>query len=185
LQKEDSNSAHKSQANEEEKLGRAAASNGPQLKEERSSLQRQAAHLVDAIANHGISALLSAQLATLETRLAEIERRLSAKPLPKLRTFTDEQIRTFLRQESQHFCRILTGDSELARLEIQRRISKLILTPKQTPDGVVLEVSGDSGLFRGGDVMLQSPLEGIAQHYTGFRIPLPSIVLDPALPLST
>ena len=29
------------------------------------------------------------------------------------------------------------------------------------------------------------PLEGIAQHYTDFRIPLTSIVLAPALPLST
>ena len=168
----------------EEKLGHEAVSNGTQLKGERSELQKRAAHLVDAIAQHGISALLSAQLATLEDRLAEIERLLSAKPLPKLPTFTDEQIQTFLRQECQDFCEALAGDPELARQEIQKRITKLILTPKQTPDGVVLEVSGDGGLFRGRDVMLQSSMEGIAQHYINASMPISGVILNPSLPLS-
>lgn len=48
---------------------------------------------------------------------------------------------------------------ELARQEIQKNITKLVLTPKQTPAGVVLAVSGDVGLFRGADVMLQNPVE--------------------------
>jgi site-specific DNA recombinase len=169
----------------EERLGREAVSNGSQLKEERSGLQNQAAHLVDAIAKHGISALLSVQLATLEARLAEIERLLSAKPLPKLPTFTDEQIQTFVRQQCQDFCEVLAGEPEVARQEFQKRITKLVLTPTKTPDGFVLEVSGDGGLFRGEDVMLQSSLEGIAQHYRGVRIPLTSVVLVPSLLLST
>jgi len=33
--------------------------------------------------------------------------------------------------------------------------------------------------------MLQSSLEGIAQHYTGFRTALTDIALAPSLPLST
>jgi hypothetical protein len=81
------------------------------------------------------------------------------------------KIQTFLWQECQDFCEALAGDPELARQEIQKRITKLILTPMETPDGAVLEVSEDVGLFRGAGVMLQSSLEGIAQHYTGFRTP--------------
>jgi hypothetical protein len=83
----------------EEKLAREAASNGAQLKEERSELQKQATNLVDAIGKHGISSLLSAQLATVEDGLAAIERMLAAKPSLKLPAFSDEQIQTFLRQE--------------------------------------------------------------------------------------
>jgi hypothetical protein len=165
----------------EERLGREAVSNGSHLNEERSELQKRAAHLVDAIAKHGISALLSAQLAAMEDELADIERLLSAKPLPKLPTFTDEQIQTFLRQECQDFREVLVGDPEMARQEIQKRITNLILTPKQTPAGVVLEVSGDGGIFRGPDVMLQSSLEGIAQHSIASSVRLTGVELNPTL----
>src|SRR6185437_2905451 len=57
----------------EDKLAHEAFSNASQLKEERADLYLQAGHLVDAIAKHGISSLLSSQLSTVETRLAEIE----------------------------------------------------------------------------------------------------------------
>jgi hypothetical protein len=59
---------------------------------------------------------------------------------------------------------------ELVRQELQKRIKKLALTPKQMPDGVVLKVSEDVGLIREPDGMLQSSLKGIAQHYTFVRI---------------
>lgn len=79
---------------------------------------------------------------------------------------------------------MLTDNPELARQEIQKRITKLILTPKQTPDGAVLAVSGDIGLLRGGDVMLGSSLEETTQHYIGTSIPLAGVILDPSLPLA-
>jgi hypothetical protein len=70
--------------------------------------------------------------------------------------FTGDQIREFLRQECRDFCDALTSDSEFARQEIQARIKKLVLTPKETPEGPVLEVSGDVGLLRTGDVLVRS-----------------------------
>ena len=167
----------------EEKLAREAELNSPQLEAERSELVRKAGHLVDAIASHGISSFISAQLETVETRLAEVERLLTAKPATQLPTFTDEQIREFLQQERQSFCDELAGDPVLAKQEIQKRIKKLIVTPKETPDGAVLEVSGDVELLRGGDVMLGVPLEGIAQHYIAGSIPIASL-LDPSVPLA-
>ena len=117
--------------------------------------------------------------------MAEIDRLLTAKPASKLPAFTEEQIREFLRQECQDFCDALAGDPEFARQEIQKRIKSLVLTPKDTPEGPVLEVSGDVALLRTGDVLVESPIEGIAQHYTGFQISLTSVVLTPSLPLST
>jgi site-specific DNA recombinase len=168
----------------EEKLAAEGASNGTKLEAERSALQRQAYNLVDAIGQHGYSSFLSAQLASAEARVAEIERLLTAKPAPKLPTFTDEQINEFLRKERQDFCELLAGDPETARREIQKRITKLVLTPRETSDGTVLEVSGDIELLSTGDVLLESPLEGIAQHYTWPRIVLANAVLDPRLPVA-
>jgi hypothetical protein len=70
---------------------------GFKLKEERSELERQAARLVDAISKHGISSFLSAQLASIESRITEVDRLLVAKPPAKLPQFSDVQIRNFLR----------------------------------------------------------------------------------------
>jgi hypothetical protein len=151
------------------------------LEAEQSEAEKQVRHLVNAIAQHGYSSFLSAQLAGVESRLAEIERLLAAKPAPKQPTFTDEQIGEFLRKECQDFCDLLKGDPEMARQEIQKRIKKLVLMPKETPEGAVFEVSGDIELLRTGDVLDESPLEGIAQQYTTPRIALVHVVLVPSL----
>jgi hypothetical protein len=73
----------KAQIELEEKLAREAELNSPKLGEERSDLQAQARNLVDAIARHGLSAFLSTQLEAVESRLAEIDHLLTAKPETK------------------------------------------------------------------------------------------------------
>jgi hypothetical protein len=161
-----------------------AEANGPRLKEQRSEFQRQAANIIHAISKHGISPLLSAELATLETRLAEIDQQLAAKPASKRRVFSAERIREFLQQSSQQFCDVLLSDPARAKQEIQKRITKLVLTPKDTSEGRRLEVTGDVGLFSGDGVMENRSLEGIAQHYILPRIALANVVLDPTLPVA-
>jgi len=167
----------------EEKLSAEAVSNRPMLEAERAELDRKGRNLADAIAQQGSSPFLSAQLARVDARLAEIEQLSRAKPMSKLPTFTDEQVRAFVRKESQSFCELLKGDPEKARQEIQKRVKKLVMTPKETPNGAVLEVSGDIELLRTGDVLDESPLDGIAQHYTLPRIVI-TVVLDPRLPIA-
>jgi site-specific DNA recombinase len=165
----------------EQRLTLEAASNGSQLKAERAELQLQAGHLVDAIAKHGISSFLSSQLSTLETRLAEIDRLLTAKPTPTLPSFSEDEIRDFLRKESTDFCQVLVSHPEVAKREIQKRIKKLVFTPKQTPNGTILEVSGDVGLFQSEDVMVNGLMDEIAQHYTRFCVILTGIIVDPSV----
>ena len=164
----------------EEKLAAEAGSQAPKLKTERTDLDKQASHLVDAIRQHGCSPYLSAELTKVESRMAEIDRLLTAKPTSKPTTFTDEQIAEFLRQECQNFCDALAGDAEFARREIQKRIRSLVLTP----DGQVLDVSGDVALLGTGDVLVESPMEGIAQQYIGASISLAGVRLDPSLPVA-
>ena len=86
-------------------------------------------------------------------------------------------------KECKDFCELLKADAEIARQELEKRIKKLVLTPKETPSGAVLEVSGDVELLRTGDVLDESPLEGTAQHYTLPRIVI-TIILDPSLPVA-
>jgi len=169
---------------QEAKLARDAASQHSNLKQKQSELRQQAANLTDAIKKHGISQFLSAELAAVESALGDIERCLTAKLEPKIPTVSEKDIREFLRHKAETFCGILTSDPARARQELQKRIKKLILTPRDTPNGPVLEVTGDVALFaRDGDVMQTNSLEGIAQHYSAGSIPI-AIVLDPSFPLA-
>ena len=168
----------------EERLASEVASDTSKLRVERADLEQQAIRLADAIGQHGYSATLSAQLSKVDSRMAEIDRLLTAEPAPKLPRFTDELIAEFLRRGTKDFCDALTSDPESARQEIQKRINRLVLTPGETPGGVVLEVSGDVALLRNGDVLVESPMEGIAQHCTLPRIEITDVVLDPSLPLA-
>jgi hypothetical protein len=97
-------------------------------------------------------------------------------------TVTTEEIREFVQRKSQEFANILAGNIAIAREQLRKRITKLVLTPKQTQDGSVFEVTGDVSLFQGaGDVMLTNSLEGIAEHYIHPSISLAGVILNPAL----
>jgi hypothetical protein len=164
---------------------REAASQDSQLKEELAHLNKERANLVDAIAQHGLSEGLSARLTSVENRISQIRRLRDAGVEPKVPEFTIEEVREFLGRKTQEFTNILTGNAETTRRQLQKRITKLVLTPKQTPDGPVFEVTGDINLFEGnGDVMLTNSLEGIAQHYIGASFSLAGVRLDPSLPLA-
>jgi hypothetical protein len=164
---------------------REAASQDSQLKEELAGLKKEQENLVDGIAKHGFSPALSARLAAVEGRISQIQRLRDAGVEPKVPEFTTEEIRAFVQRKSQDFANILAGDAATAREQLRKRITKLVLTPKQTPDGSVFEVTGDVSLFQGnGDVMLTNSLEGIAQHYVSGSVSLVGVILDPSLPLS-
>ena len=164
----------------EEKLAAEAASNGLSLTAERADLENQAVRLADAIGQHGYSSVLSTQLSKVETRIGEIDRLLAAKPKPKLPKFTDQQVAEFLRHECEDFSDALTSDPEFARQEIQKRIKKLVLTPKETPEGPVLEVSGDVGLLRTGDVLVKGSIQRTSEQYIT-SVALDGVILHPSI----
>lgn len=154
----------------EEQLAREVDLDRPALEQERTELTGQGRRLSEAIAVHGLSSFLSEQLKNVESRVTEIDRKLTPKPAAKLPTFTDEQIREFLQKECKDFCELLKGDPETARGQIQKRVNRLVLTPRQTPNGTVLDVTGDVELFQQDGVMLNNSLEGVFQQYTLPRI---------------
>jgi hypothetical protein len=82
-------------------------------------------------------------------------------------TFSAQQINGFLKRKSWVFADFLTGDPTRAKQELQKHVTKLVLTRKETPDGNVFEVSGDVSLFVEGkdDVVVTNSWERFAQHY--------------------
>lgn len=162
-----------------------AASQDSQLKEELAGLKKEQQNLVDGITKHGFSPALSARLAAVESRIAQIQKLRTAGVEPKVPEFTTEVMREFVQRKSQEFANILAGDAAIAREQLRKRITKLVFTPKRTQNGSVFEVTGDVSLFQGnGDVMLSNSLEGIAEHYIQSTIPLKSVILDPSLDLT-
>jgi hypothetical protein len=80
---------------------------------------------------------------------------------------------------------VLKGDVAAARRALANHIEKLTLTPKEAPEGVVLDVSGDVDLFAGDEsVMHLVARDGIGMHYTRLAIPVVGLQLDPTLDLA-
>jgi hypothetical protein len=121
-----------------------AASQDSQLKEQLAALKKEQENLVDGIAKHGFSPALSARLAAVESRIAQIQRLRDAGVEPKVPEFPTEEIRDFVRRKSQEFANILAGDAATAREQLRKRITKLVLTPKQTHETSSAAASGET-----------------------------------------
>jgi DNA invertase Pin-like site-specific DNA recombinase len=156
---------------ERSKRAREIAGKRYELKQESQDLSKKAENLVNAIAQYGLSSLLSAELASVEARMADINRAQDAASAPEVPSFSDDEIRIFLQQKGAALADFLLADPITAKNELQKHISQLVLTPKETPGGPTFEVTGDIALFVGkneGVLQYKSP-EGIVQQY---RIPL-------------
>jgi site-specific DNA recombinase len=169
----------------EARLAEAAVNRNGEVYVEKARLLNEAQNIAEAIAQQRISPVLSKRLAQTEARLSEIEDLVRTPEKVEFPTISAEELRTALREQTQRLVEILIGDRAVAKQELQKRIDKLILTPKATSTGWVLEVAGSIGVFaRDPDAMLTNSLEGIAQHYTWLRIVLVNVVLDPSLTLA-
>ena len=60
-------------------------------------------------------------------------------------------LREFLYGRAAEIGELLRGDVEIARLALAKHVDRLVLTPKSTPDGPLLEVSGDIEIFNGNE----------------------------------
>jgi hypothetical protein len=153
-----------------------------ELHDEMKELRVQEANLADAIARHGLSDALSVRLKAAENRIGVINRTLQCPEVESTFNLSPDEQREFVLQRADNFAALLRAEPLIARRTLRQHITKLVLTPRQTADGPVFEVTGDVNLFAGDpDVMLSKPLEGIAQHDTLPSIPLCGVFLNPGL----
>ncbi|WP_179636463.1 hypothetical protein RBB79_00615 [Tunturiibacter empetritectus] len=103
--------------------------------------------VTDAIATIGHSHNLLSKLATIEAEIGRLDDRLAEMNQPQRLSLSLEELKKILCYQAAEICRLLHGDVEIARQIMAKHIWQLILTPKEAPDGPLLQVSGDVELF--------------------------------------
>ena len=117
------------------------------LQHKRQELKSKAANIAEAIAAIGHSPTLLAQLATIEAEIGRLDDQLSTLNQPLEISASLEDLRSFFCEKALELRTLLRGDVERARQALAKHIEKLVLTPKETPEGPVFEVSGDVDVF--------------------------------------
>jgi len=137
----------------------------------RAELNRLISNVLDTAVAFGPSPELTARHQGLQQQLAALE----PPPVPAttLENYTQQQIQDFLSKKMADLGGVLGGDPELAKREVQKRITKLVLTPIETQGIWRYEVSGDLRLFAGpDDVMVNQSSPKLIDHYKGFVLPI-------------
>jgi hypothetical protein len=98
----------------------------------------------------GHSATLLQQLAGIESEIGRLDERLALANQPLDLAFSLESIRDFVSREVLDFKAAFDSEPTKARQTLAKHIEKLILTPRETENGPLYDVSGDIDLF-GGD----------------------------------
>lgn len=119
------------------------------LQGKRQDLKAKATNVTEAIAAIGHSPSLLAQLSSIETEIAKLDDRLAEMNQPRDLAVSMEELREVLYERVAEIGALLRGDVEVARQALAKYVERLVLTPKGTPDGPVLEVSGSVELFNG------------------------------------
>jgi site-specific DNA recombinase len=132
-----------------------AASGVNLLQERRRELKTKADNLAEAIAAMGHSPTLLSQLATVETQIARIDQDLAEINTPRDLEVTMADLRKFVAEKALDLQGVLRADVSSARQALAKHVEKLVLTPKETLEGPVLEVSGDVDLFGGDERVMQ------------------------------
>lgn len=98
----------------------------------------------------GRSVTLLQQLAEIELEIGRIDEQLAFANQPLDLAFSLELIRDFVAKKALDVRSAFDAEPGKARQILANHIEKLILTPRETEDGPVYDVSGDIDLF-GGD----------------------------------
>ena len=120
------------------------------LRAQRGELKARANNLGEAIAQMGHSATLLQQMPTVETEIERIDERLAVANQPLDLAFSLESIRDFVTSKTLCFKAALDSEPVKAKEILACHIDQLVLTPRESQEGPVYDVSGDIDLF-GGD----------------------------------
>lgn len=161
----------------------SAADGVAALQAKRQELKMKVDNVTEAIAAIGHSPNLLSKLAAIEAEISRLDDRLAEMNQPRDLTVSLDDLRMFLHERAAAIGELLHGDVEIARQALAKHVDQLVLTPKGTPDGPILEVSGDVEIFDGngatGDVCSSNggqrrdrvPLHALVSRETDFAGP--------------
>jgi site-specific DNA recombinase len=137
---------------------------------EQIRLRTEASNLISAVAMHGYSVGIGERIKQAEERLRELESLVIPKAKAAEREFSKGDIEAFLQESSYRFAALLEKDVQLAKQQLRRHVGKLVLTPRQTETGFVLQVSGDVALFSTTSSMVEAETAGIMREVARVNI---------------
>ena len=146
------------------------------LLSERQALTRRIENLAMAIADHGHSAILLAQLAQLESKASQLDELLKEQP-PAPPPISSQEIDRFLRGALEDLSAVLRSDPIVAKQELQKRLGNLIMTPVIHNGLPAYEVTGNLTLLSSSDsVLLSGSLHSTTEQHA-YKLPLTGLVL--------
>ncbi len=141
------------------------------LQERRDELRAKAQNVAEAIAAIGHSPSLLGQLSTIERDMERIDAQLLQMNKPLNLALTVADLREFVARQAADLGKLLRADVPTARQALAKHIQKLVLTPRQAAEGLVLEVSGDIDMFGGEQRVVQMVArDGIEPPTRGFSV---------------
>jgi len=123
------------------------------LEQELRSLQRKIDNVLSAIEEDGTSPSLKERLRQSETRKEAIKQLLAVGTRP-IQKISEKEAAIFLEKGLEGLVDVLTDDPAAAKLELQKRITGLTLTPVLEDGRQMYLVAGDIGLFLGDEAVL-------------------------------
>ena len=148
-----------------------AAGSISELQSKRATLASKAANLAEAIANLGYSPSLGNQLTQIERDINAADHTPASANQPLDLAYSLEAVREFASAKLLNPRALVHADITATRTALAKHIAQIVLTPKQSPEGPVYEVSGDVDLFGGEqDVMLMVARDGIEPPTRGFSV---------------
>jgi len=132
-----------------QRLAQVTASR-PQLQERERELQSQAENIAYSLSIAKGSKTLIERLQSIDAELERVREMLAVPGVaekPESPPLPVAGIEEFLRRKTADMAALITGDPELAKLELRKRVDKLIMEPQHTPEGPIYQVSGDLRLF--------------------------------------
>ncbi len=156
---------------EQARLAKTKEHSPEEYERKRGELKRQLDNILNSFQMVGPTSELKERHDALQAQLA-----LLVPPSMKTtaaREFTCDEISTFLSRKLGDLASVLSSDLELAKHEVQQRITSLVLTPFEENGKRWYEISGDLRLFaREEDVMVKPFSPKLIQHYKDLSLPI-------------
>jgi site-specific DNA recombinase len=149
----------------------------PQLQERERELQNQADNIAHSLSIARGSVTLIDRLQSIEAELKQVQEMLLVPEEPESAPLPVAEIEEFLMRKTADVAALLTGDPELTKLELRKRVEKLVMQPMVTSEGPVYEVSGDLRLFAAEeDVECVPSVHGSSALYTSAVLPFRAVI---------
>ena len=149
------------------------------LQKELSDLTRGLENLAEEIADHGGNDYLRDSMHRKGVRLDTVKKEIAKLQAPAY-TVKEEEIEAFLHSELDHLSESLLGDPLEVKMELQRRVGSLSLTPVEFDGRPAVKITGDLTLFTDQpSFLLESTVDSTSkQEYNRLRLDQVVLLLD-------